>query len=141
MSHFQQIEISSYADSSLINYKPMIYVYVSLSFTFPLNFTDLINRQKINANMLKKEGGNKTFKCHKGGRAIYWRYFISNHSRKKNVLPITEKSRRKTNFSLPVIEHIFMYITRLSCGPMHCGTSLAGTPELFLFGIVFLLLY
>lgn len=28
-----------------------------------------------------------------------------------------------------------------SCGPMHCGTSLAGTPELFLFGIVFLLLY
>jgi len=60
---------------------------------------------------------------------------------RRTVLPATEKSRQKTNFSLPIIEHIFMYITRLSCGPMHCGTSLAGTPVLFLFGIVFLLLY
>jgi len=76
----------------------MIYVYVSLSFTFPFNFTDLINRQKINANMLKKEGGNKTFKCHKGGRAIYWRYFISNHLRKKNALPVTEKKSSKNKF-------------------------------------------
>lgn len=33
--------------------------------------------------MLEKEGGNKTFRCRKGGRAIYWRHFVFRLSEKK----------------------------------------------------------
>ena len=108
---------------------------ISFIHFFSFNCTNLKYRWKINAKTLclkkkvviKRSSAIKVVAQYIGGISF---------PIQKEYVAFRIKDRREINFSLSFISAI-----HFSCEPIHCGTSLAGTPELFLFGIVFLLLY